>query len=303
MTTEDVIKGFFETVDQKCLVRHKEDRKHYKNLNLFWGKSLCCFEELADRLADTIISYFPNVKEEATLEFAITCILGKVILRFNEISVLLWKGYPDGAMALARSLHEQTICLLFIIKHRDNANLINRYFDYPIIEKYKNLLNLKEIYTQEKDEFKNEKELSKLQSLRDGLYKKYGNTFGRNFGWSFCIPEIKGYADMEKDVSVLNSRVYYIIGNRIIHSNPEGNRYSLGHRDINDNAMQMGPSIYGMKTPADYSLSSILQVIIGMSKYLEDSDFDFFAKSSQRIILKISIYLKEAKETLDKYNN
>ncbi len=47
----------------------------------------------------------------------------------KEILTLLYNGFPDGAMSLAKNLYENMILLCFFEKHKEDDELILRYFD------------------------------------------------------------------------------------------------------------------------------------------------------------------------------
>lgn len=51
------------------------------------------------------------------------------VLYAKEILTLLYSGFPDGAMSLAKNLYENMILLCFFEKHKEDDELILRYFD------------------------------------------------------------------------------------------------------------------------------------------------------------------------------
>ena len=294
MNIEDFTNNFFSSIDTRYSARTQQYVNHEKYITGLWGWPLRCFEVLTEDLFDFISEKFRDIREESTVEYAIATILGKSLLRINEILTLLWKGYPGGSMALSRSLHELTVCLLFIIKHRANPELASRYFKFRIIEIGSDLVALKETCLQMGWKFEKNEELANNMRSQDELVNEYGNAFKRNFGWCSCVPGIKDFSDMEKDVGSNALRAFYRLGNKIIHSNPESNRYSLGIKDLHDNSIYIGPFIQGFDIPASYALLSMSAMVNGLSDYLGDDASKSYIDTLNKIMLEITIEFKKA---------
>ncbi len=296
MNDEDFLKDFFTSVDSLNLERNKHFEMYEKVINELWGKPLCYTEALAEKLFQLFSECFADTREEATLDYAIVTIIGKALLRIEEVLILLEKGYPDGAMAISRALHELTVCFLFIVKHRDNADLVKRYFDYLAIEPYRDLLALKETCDQIGCEFERDQSIDEQIQLRSEMKHRYGNNFLNNYGWSFCILGINKFADMEKDVGGNALRTFYRMGCNAIHSSPNCNRYSLGTMDSEDNTILSGPSIQGLALPAKFALISISALITGLNSYFKGDDAKYYNELYNNLILKIMKEINNSSE-------
>lgn len=288
MNSEVFLKDFFSSIDSLILERNKNFEMHEKVLNELWGKPLCYTEALAEKFFKLFSEHFAEAREKATLDYAIVTIIGKALLRIEEVIILLKKGYPDGAMAISRSLHELTVCCLFIIKHRDNTDLVERYFDYLKIEPYRDLLALKETSNQMGYEFECDQFIEEQDQLRSEMKQKHGNNILNDYGWSFCVPGINKFTDMERAVGGNALRTYYRMGCNAIHSSPKSNSYSLGTLDTESNKIiLLGPSIQGLALPARFTLISISALITGLYSYFEYDDSEFYNKAYRNLILEI----------------
>lgn len=294
MTVVNYFDDFFSSIDTIKMERCKNYKKHDALINDLWGISLCCLEALSERLFMLFSEHFPDVKEERNFDYALVTILGKVLLRFEEIIILLKRGYPDGAMALSRALHELTVCFIFLIKHRNMNDLIERYFDYIEVEKSKDMSALIQTCNQLEYEIIQVQDKKEQEKRKSDMVAKYGNSFSKDFGWSFCVEGINNFFDMEKDVGATVLRNMYRLGCNVIHSGPNSNRYSLGNTDIENNNTLSDPSCIGLAIPAEFALISISALVTGIFSYFNDSEFDLHLKQFNDIILRITEKIHES---------
>lgn len=70
-----------------------------------------------------------KIKVEPTFHYILSMAFGSAIMTIREIIVLLYNGYPDGAMALARNLYETLVIQSYIDAHKDDLMLIEKYCD------------------------------------------------------------------------------------------------------------------------------------------------------------------------------
>ena len=104
----------------------------------------------------------------------------------NEILTLLKAGYPNGANARWRSLHELAVISMFL---SDNDNVVSqRYLEHEAIIRYKEVMTYQEHCEKlgqvpHKEEF-----LDKLKERRDELCDKYGKDYkGEWVGYQYTM--------------------------------------------------------------------------------------------------------------------
>ena len=69
------------------------------------------------------------VVEEATFRYAIIRLFARATLSMCEIYTLMHNGCPEGAFALSRQIFETIVLMDYLIKHKDDEAMIERYFD------------------------------------------------------------------------------------------------------------------------------------------------------------------------------
>lgn len=70
---------------------------------------------------DAIVAY--------DMSYIMCQLYGKTLLTISEIYILLFNGYPEGAMALARNTYETLVVMTYLIKRKDDQQLIERFID------------------------------------------------------------------------------------------------------------------------------------------------------------------------------
>lgn len=256
--------SFFSEVDDILEERRKYHLDFKNAIDEIWGIPLTHIEALIDKSYRYCVEIIKNLKIEESFDFAIATIVGKAFLKFEEIVVLLRNGYPDGAMAISRSLHELTIHMLFLITYKDNEMLIRRYFDYSEIIIYKELRALKKVNEEMGEIFERKDEFEAIKKRRSILINKYGESFGRDHGWAFCIDGVSNFHDMEKKVGGGAFATFYQMGCNAIHSNSQTNHYSLGSAE-EFGVILSGSSLKGLEFPARFALTSLSAIISGLT--------------------------------------
>lgn len=89
------------------------------------------FKEIQEILRTAEKNFFDVVEpsREQDYNYLLNENFASAILYAKEISALLYNGFPDGAMALAKNLYETMILLCFFEKHKEDEELLARYFD------------------------------------------------------------------------------------------------------------------------------------------------------------------------------
>lgn len=179
-----------------------------------------------------------------------------------EILTLLKSGFPDGALARWRTLHELAVLSFFIFDNDEDLAL--RYLEYEGIE------NAREMYEYQKRCSKlgyeplSDREINKIKSHKKQLIKKYGDEFVDEYGWtSLILPKKKrNFRGIEEQVSLQHLRPFYKMACNQIHLGPKGNAISLGLMGEKDrtNFFLCGASNYGLADPGQNAAISLVQI-------------------------------------------
>lgn len=271
MDVNDFVINYYKLMSEIVAHKRKQQVKESRRVRRLWADVILQIEMLTTKLSDLVTERFHGVREERYLDFALACLASKAIHRMEEMTILLKNGYPDGTMILARSLHELVVCLCFLVKHQDNDQLIERYFDYAANE---NLNNLKaqEATNRSFGMPSNEKKAKELHEKVQSLKAKHGDNITKPFGWAFCVKGVKSFDDMEKSIDAVALRKFRRLANNIMHSNPDSNRFSLSTADSDDPIIEMGLPTEKLETPINFMLISVSALINGLLIFWASSD-------------------------------
>lgn len=208
-----------------------------------------------------------NASEQNDCVFKVLVRLhAKACLIGNEILTLMKNGYPSGAFARWRSLHETAVTGLFISKHGNE--IAERYLDYRYIESY----NLFEDYLKNNDLYKKHSEILgyvpydtiedmiRVAKKRKELRSKYGDRYEKSYGWAAKVLEAKdcNFEGIERDVGLDYLRPFYNMANHPVHAGPQGNYHNLGLMDLDQGEILLvGQSDAGLADPGSNMLVSL----------------------------------------------
>lgn len=262
---------------KKILKQNREDiSKFKKRLNKTWKSAINQLEvfisfnlEYGVIVSDSYRQKNPNdIKFETLLRLhARSCQIA------CEILELIRAGFADGAMARWRSLYEISVLANFLEKGTEE--LCQRYLDYYFIENHYETLEYQKNHERLGYEPLLEEEIEESKNLDEAQKEKYGNDFGKLYGWvGDALPKRKwNFAGIEETIEFKYMRSFYKMANNSVHSGAKGFIYTLGQYDSNG-VMLAGPSNYGFADPGQNTAFSLFQTTLTLSEfetYLEDS--------------------------------
>lgn len=161
---------------------------------------------------------------------------GIVVRRSEQIVSLLMDGYVDAAMVMWRSLYENSIALLTLLKENDNE-LIEKFSSHS----FKNSKKKVESYTKNHEELKfrplKKQMLEQIEVEEQRIIDKYGKKFIENeYGWAdelFSGNQRASLRLLEERLNLNRYRPYYILCSEHVH---------LGFNSLND--FSNGKKIY-----------------------------------------------------------
>lgn len=204
----------------------------------------------------------PNaVITEDILFDVLTRLHAKGCLISREIVCLLKNGFPDGAHARWRALHEIAVTALFLAKNdKDTAE---RYVSHEIIDSYKGACQHKKYEHRLQAAPPTDDDLSTLKIQYEAAIKRFGVDFGNAYGWAEPALGKKraNFADIESAVNLDHWRPYYKWASQNIHAGVKTIKSSLGLLD-SKKALLSGSSDLGMVDPAHAMAISLAQTTI-----------------------------------------
>ncbi len=223
-------------------------------------------EEVAISLVDTLNEENGIGEKERTILVLLLKIHSKSIQMGKEVCLLLKNGYPDGALARWRSLHENTVIFRVLISRFEDVdftlNLVNRFISYSYIRDYYGSVSKGYINV-------SKKEKEKLEATKKKLINMYGKDITKPNMWAKPLFREKTkiqFHDLEKlaKIDMLNS--FYKQANTHVHTSHEGMYDSLAFPpEINQAyAYTYGGSNYGLALPSSLTALSIMQITVAL---------------------------------------
>lgn len=178
----------------------------------------------------------------------------------QEIMCLLKSGFPDGAHARWRALHEVTATAMFIKKH--GRECAERFYWHDVVESYKGMLQHRKYENRLQEKGPTDEELEECKEVYRQMIAKYGKAFGKSYGWASHV--IKNnhvtFADIEKNVSLDHMRPYFKWASQNIHAGAKGITNKIGLCEATEDILLAGPSNSGMTDPAHATAISLVQI-------------------------------------------
>jgi hypothetical protein len=200
-------------------------------------------------------------KKDYTFE-ALTRLHARGCLIANEVLVLLKSGYPDGAHARWRTLHEIAVTSLFISKHGNDA--AEPYLYYNHIESYKAACVHRDFYKGRGEEPPSDDEIARLKKIRDDLCKsdRFGANFKELYGWALKVlrKNRTNIAELEKSIGLDHLRPYYKLASNSVHSDTKGVMFKLAQVNASYKPLLTGPSYLGLVEAGDSAAMSLFQI-------------------------------------------
>lgn len=213
-----------------------------------------------------------------------------------EIFTLLTNGYPDGALARWRTLHEISITAMFITENGNSA--AKSYLSHDIVEQhgideYQSFCRTYygfNPFTEE--ELKKRKEARKkmrelfaqyfndylssadIESAQKAKGKDLGKIFEGSYGWAWDIlhkqniiskvepPRVK---HIEKAIKYESLSEYYKLAHNSVHAGSKALYFKLGvPKEFRDETILAGPSDIGFTDPAQCAVRSLYILTIAI---------------------------------------
>lgn len=184
-TARIVLKHVKENAPETLANNHKDLLRFERHLLEIWSKPIDTFELFLDICMEIGIDFnerVPSKPENENLYSALSQLHARGCQVSREILVLLRSGYPDGAMARWRTLHEINITAIFLYEHGEI--LAKRYLDYDVVESKKALNAYKTCCDKLGYGPFGPEEEAKVVAAYNKACADYKSGFNNNYGWA-----------------------------------------------------------------------------------------------------------------------
>lgn len=267
---EPVAHSILETLLERMpgmLDEHRQERTRFEvSLQRVWGEALGLLETfivIASEAGDDLNRrhWDAAASEDDHTFHALIRVHARSCLVANEILTLLKAGYPSGAHARWRTLHELA-CVAYFLREHDQ-DVAERYLRHDVIQAYKAAIIQRRYSEYLAEEAISDEEFDWLKAERDKLVAEYGTDFKHEYGWSAKAfgTQGKNFADVEAAVNLDYVRPYYRMASNAVHPNVRGSFFDLGVAD-HEHMLLVGPSTRGLADPGISACRSLLQTTI-----------------------------------------
>lgn len=234
------------------------------NINEWWER----IENVEDVIADRAVQHQTSRDINELLFFN----YGRVVLCLKEILTLLINGYPDGALAIARTVYEICTLTKFIYKKYEgdnNTDLIERYFADGNIKATKPLLKLNSGLSKIRPDIINLKDrVKELKKSLKNMRRRYGE-IDTQYWWA--REEFEECVTFKKIDDSVNDdffmRVLYERACIGIHASSIGSYALLGRQNESGNIIYTTPTDDGFEVPLLLSMVCHDQIVHILCKH------------------------------------
>jgi hypothetical protein len=220
----------------------------------------------------------------------------RALLVSREILCLLKGGFPDGALARWRSLHELTVTAMFIAKHDQSIAL-----NYLASFSFRSLRAARQ-YNEHAERANLEpftaEDIAALEEACDTVEQQIGGRLNKDYDWTRPVldsPNITFY-DIEKSVGMDHWRPRYRWASQHTHAAHRPAERMLGLAEAESPLMLVGPSNSGFTDPLQMAAISLAQMTSTFLLHTENLDRAVYSQ----IMLQLSDELGPLAWNIDK---
>lgn len=259
--------------NKRRLRRNKRHEKGYdRRLQKRWGRALDLYAlthvvcaEVGEKVSSR--DYKNLTPPQASTLEALTGLHVSACRVAGEVMTLLCHGYPRGALARCRTLHELAVIACVIAdaaSDPSHSDLAERFLDHNIVHLRRDALQYQKDHEVLGEEPLDQEYLDKLEEMYRNALMKYGADFKREYGWAKKLVPDDNLRALEKKASLSHVRPHYQWASSEVHAGARG----LSHNFIEYRGVVVraaGKVNVGLVDPATMALGSLLQVTFSLA--------------------------------------
>lgn len=270
---------------------------------------LAGYVQLAGKMNDLALSkWMPQSHRTAPKVQALAQLHARSLILIEEVFVLTTMGYPSGALALARTLHEVRVIAKFL--HRFEAKLSERYLESHIVDMWTSVDDLRPSGAARRSSqwLAVERE---LESRFNAVIATHGESMLIENGWAlprFIRPSAKTrhprripFSRLENEVKRPSDRARYRYASRHVHATRLGNISAL--RSGGPGVALLGPRPYDLDRAALQAMWDVQDVTESLmrscGRFTDDQDIYYWLEALDQLSFVIRDSLSQGQEVLD----
>jgi len=269
-----LLEGLKARADEMFADRRQISSGFLKRQREKWGRPLDLLFMLLEAAREAGEEYNGSFESAAVTEQdlvfdALRRLHARACLVASEVLWLMEGGYPSGAMARWRTLHEITVVGLFL--REKGQDVSERYLLHHVVDSCKAADDFQKHCQALGYEPFTVEELDRMHADRDKLCQRFGKEYKEQWGWASeaLKPKPANFAEIEAAVSLNHHRPYFKLASHSNHAGSKGIQYDLGNalNPPDTDIMLAGPSDAGLCDPGTCTAVSILQATTNFILY------------------------------------
>jgi hypothetical protein len=238
-----------------------------RRLRRYWGDALdrfyailICAHEMGSDFND---SHRQAAVDTNDLVFeALSGLHARACRTASEVHHLLSSGFPMGALARCRTLHELTVTAGVISEYGrkpEYSDLAERYLLHDAVLNWKDAIDYQEHCEALGCEPFTDAEIDEMKATRDAVVGRFGTPFGEANGWASKLATKRrvDFRDLEKLADLSHLRGYYKWASHEVHADSKGWRLNRAERGKIE-YMSSGHVNFGFSEPGQLALNSLV---------------------------------------------
>jgi hypothetical protein len=268
--------------------------------------------QLAGHVNNLVLAqWMPLNKRPAAKVEALIQLHGRSLVLAEEIMFLTFRGYPSGANAIARTLHEVRVTARFL--HRFEAHLSERYLASHIVELWKTRADWTPSGAARRSKAWKATELE-LEQRYQRVLQQFGESMTIENGWAFPRfakrlrpgqpgPRRIPFSRIEEEVRRPFDRERYRHGSQQIHASHLGGIRTLYSGE--QNVALLGPRPQGLARAAEQAMWDVQDVAESLlrssGRFSHDATIYYWLEALDQQAYMIRGSIQESQSMLDNF--
>jgi hypothetical protein len=275
-----------------------------------WGPALDLYEGIVEITFGASRSFQDRHAEEqgdlGVLLDVLHRLNGQCLRTAREVHALLSGGYPLGALALARTVHEIAVrasILSTFGSQSGHTDLAERFAQHDHVTNYKDAVVFQRDAEALGYEPLDEIEMVQLKRASDEAIARYGKHFASPYGWASGLPGLTSpapnFRDLEALAGLSHHRGLYNLSSHVVHADSKAMRMSMFERGGRSVILTASTNV-ALADPAQHTLMGVQRTFISLITSVPVSLYDLHISHVLRILVdKAHLMLVDAEEAID----
>jgi len=269
-----LLEGLKAGADEMFADRRRIRRRFLRRQREKWGRPLDLLFMLVEAACEAGEEYNRSYQGVAAAERdfvfdALRRLHARACLVAGEVLVLMENGYPSGAMARWRTLHEIAVVGCFL--REQGKAVAEKYLLHHVVDTYKAATDFqRNCHTIGYEPYSTE-EITQLRVEHDKLCQQFGKEYRGQWGWAAeaLKPKSANFAEIEAAISFDHHRPFFKLACHSNHAGSKGIQFDLGNslNPLGSDCLLAGPSDAGLLDPGTCTAVSILQITTNLILY------------------------------------